>query len=386
MSLTIRGQQISDEDVRAMIDTLVDACTESTKTALVEIFRTETDIPAEDADYWAKRYLRYAADSGWIRFNPETASYERLETDTKIHRLLKAEEPKPATSPVPDPPETAPEVPERAFEPGSDGLSPLARFICFLISSAAVLSVVSINGLYAASIAGTAVLGIILITAMVAIDLMRPFLVGIALISFRKRLWTRFAGALALALILAPLSVYTSFSMFSAEFSRGANARVDARQDAEVQRTYRETLAAEIVRLRALSAAQWGQWQSECGNGGCGPQAGRLQDAAQATDTEIKVLVAKRQSANQSSPRQIDQAAMITTSLTVFGIPEGLVVQVAPLMLALGLELAAIFGPAILLVPISPGKPPRRGPGTPRKRPSRAGRFANPNHVKGEPS
>ncbi|MEM9492427.1 MAG: hypothetical protein AAGC55_24990 [Myxococcota bacterium] len=73
---------------------------------------------------------------------------------------------------------------------------------------------------------------------------------------------------------------------------------------------------------------------------------------------------------------------MITTSLTVFGIPERLVIQIAPLLLALGLELAAIFGPAILLVPMSP----ERSPENSACRPSRAGRFANSTQVSGEPT
>ena len=117
-----------------------------------------------------------------------------------------------------------------------------------------------------------------------------------------------------------------------------------------------------------------GEWERECANGGCGPNAVRLQAAAERTDARIAGLVEDRQALSDTPQTGPDRTSRIATSLTLFGISEALLVQIAPLLLALGLELAAVLGPAILLVPVTP------------KRPSQAPRFTHPDNIEGVPS
>ena len=379
MSITVKGFLFEETVIDEIINTFLDGDTDRTKQTMVEIIKAH-EAPEDVVEAAAKRFLKIITDNDLARFDPDTSTYvvlrvqsEAPNTDDTLpgSEVLKGSDATPFNGrPHPD---AVRKPAQNQRDTQIIGLSRIARCICLLISAAAILAVVSINGLFAASIAGTEMLAAILITAMVSIDLMRPFLVAMALISFKNRLWLRFTGALTLALVLAPLSVFTSFSMLSAEFSKGADSRLSALKSAGNAEATKDTLDTEIARLRGVSATQWAEWQSECANGGCGANAGRLQRAAERTDDQIAALVADRKALSSTAQDSPDRTSRITTSLTLFGIPEALVVQIAPLLLALGLELAAVLGPAILLVPVTP------------KRPGRATRFANPNSIEGGP-
>ncbi len=379
MSITVKGRAFSDAVVNEIIRRFLHTADTRTKQTMIDLIRA-LDVPEEVIEPAAKRFLKRITDDELARFDPQTSTYI-VENDgpqppvvAEQHckeGLVSSQKSNNQSTSAAN--ESYTKTEQFQTHDHITGLSHAARAFCLIISAAAILAVVSTWGLFAASIAGTAQLAAILITAMVSIDLMRPFLVAMALISFRNRLWLRFTGALTLALVLAPLSVFTSFSMLSAEFSKGADSRQNALQSAGSKEAARATLDTEIARLRDVSATQWAEWQSECANGGCGANAGRLQGAAERTDTRIATLVSERKALSGTPQVSPDRTSRITTSLTLFGIPEAIVVQIAPLLLALGLELAAVLGPAILLVPVTP------------KRPVRAPRFANPDSTEGGP-
>lgn len=119
--------------------------------------------------------------------------------------------------------------------------------------------------------------------------------------------------------------------------------------DAATQTETRVALQAEHARLLDRAAQDEAAWRLECARGGCGPVAANLEQQFQATITEAKSVlnqIVRMSDAEQGNSALL--ARMVTTfeGLGLFGAGRQILL---PLLLAISLEIAALFGPALLL-------------------------------------
>lgn len=108
-------------------------------------------------------------------------------------------------------------------------------------------------------------------------------------------------------------------------------------------------LQAEHARLLDRAAQDEAAWRAECARGGCGRLAADLEQQFQATVTEAKSVLDRVVEMNDAEQgNSVLLARMVTTfeSLGLFGSGRQIL---SPLLLAISLEIAALFGPALLL-------------------------------------
>lgn len=209
-----------------------------------------------------------------------------------------------------------------------------------------IAALISLNASFAWELGGERwQFQIALVVALMALDLMRPFLVaaGFAFMGGGKNV---LAGvAIAVALLLSPVSILSSTSILSASFLLGAELNSDAATQAQT----RVALQAEHARLLDRAAQDEAAWRHECARGGCGPVAADLEQQFQTTITEAKSAldrIVRMSDAEQGNSALL--ARMVTTfeGLGLFGAGRQILL---PLLLAISLEIAALFGPALLL-------------------------------------
>lgn len=218
--------------------------------------------------------------------------------------------------------------------------------LCHLASLGIVAALISLNASFARKLGSERwQFQVALVVALMALDLMRPFLVA-AGFSFFKRGKNLLAGAsITVALLLSPVSILSSTSILSASFQLGAEMNSDAATQAET----RLALQAEHARLLDRAAQDEAAWRLECARGGCGPLAADLEQQFQTTIAQAKTAldrVVRMSDAEQGNSALL--ARMVTTfeGLGLFGTGRQILL---PLLLAISLEIAALFGPALLL-------------------------------------
>ena len=223
--------------------------------------------------------------------------------------------------------------------------SRIQAIIKHLTCFAAVLALVIINASFAWELAETEIFRFAFVAGLMASDLMRPLLIAAGLREFER--WNIGRGLLALfvALSLAPVSVLSSTSVISAALFLGAEENTQNQRRNET----RESLQDELDRLKMKSVRQHKEWKRECARGGCGKIATKLDKAAKATDEDSKAIflkiVALTEAGNDSSGF-IARTVKAFEALHLFG--EGRTMLI-PLLMALTLEVSALFGPALLL-------------------------------------
>ena len=215
-------------------------------------------------------------------------------------------------------------------------------FACLTLLSA----LVGLNASFAWELGREAAQFQVLFTmGVTALDMMRP---GFVVMGF----WLSGNGyralggfALAVALMLSPVSVLSTTSILSASFLLGAEYNTDA----EIRADTREALRAQHEALLERAAQKEAAWRQECARGGCGPIARELETEFQRTVAEAQEVldtILRLTRAEQGNSELL--ARMVTTfeALGLFG--EGRQIWL-PLFLAISLELGALFGPALLL-------------------------------------
>ena len=184
-----------------------------------------------------------------------------------------------------------------------------------------------------------------LVVALMALDLMRPFLVATGF-NFLGRGKNLLAGvSISVAVLLSPVSILSSTSILTASLLLGA----EMNSDAAIQSEARVALQAEHARLLDRAARDEAAWRLECARGGCGPLAFELEQQFQTTMTEVKSVldrVVQMSEAEQGNSALLARLVSSFEGLGLFGADRLILL---PQLLALSLEIAALFGPALLL-------------------------------------
>ena len=175
--------------------------------------------------------------------------------------------------------------------------------------------------------------------------LMRPLLVARGLYEIDRHRALRGSAAILVAVSLAPVSVLSSTSVIGATLHLG----VEENDQAAARAASLAALRPEHDRLKALGAELWQAYRDECARGGCGKIAAGVKEKAEAADAEAaKVLaeiVALTGRGNETSAF-IARTVKSFEDLNLFGPDRTMLI---PLLLALTLEVAALFGPGFLL-------------------------------------
>ncbi len=224
---------------------------------------------------------------------------------------------------------------------GSGIQTSMKHLACF----AAVLALVIINASFAWELAETEIFRIAFVAGLMASDLMRPLLIAVGLREFDRWHIGRASLTLFVALSLAPVSVLSSTSVISAALFLGSEENTQIQRRGET----REALQDELDRLKVKSIEQRKEWKRECARGGCGKIAAKLDKAAKATDVESRAIllkiVALTEAGNDGSGF-IARTVKTFEALHLFGKGRTMLI---PLLMALTLEISALFGPALLL-------------------------------------
>ena len=229
----------------------------------------------------------------------------------------------------------------------ADHISGLLRISLSHLACLGIIgALITLNASFAWELGGErGIFQIALVIALIALDLMRPFLIASGLWFWDQGKMLRAVLAVIITLTLSPVSVLSTTSILSASFLLGAELNTNAATTEET----RIALQAEHSRLLNRAAKEEKSWQLECARGGCGPLAAKVEAQFQQTIAEAKGIlerILKLSDANQGNSKLL--ARMVTTfeGLGLFGGNRQILL---PLLLALSLELGALFGPALLL-------------------------------------
>ena len=223
--------------------------------------------------------------------------------------------------------------------------SRIQAIIIHLTCFAAVLALVIINASFAWELAETEMFRFAFVAGLMASDLMRPLLIAKGLQYFDHRHIGRASLAMIAALALAPVSVLSSTSVISAALFLGAEENTQNQRRNET----REALQDELDRLKVKSVEQRREWKHECARGGCGKIAAKIDKAVKSIDEESKAILLKIVALTEASN---DSSGFIARTVKAFEalhlFSEGRTMLI-PLLMALTLEISALFGPALLL-------------------------------------
>ncbi len=218
----------------------------------------------------------------------------------------------------------------------------LSSFACFSL----IAALISLNASFAWELGGEAPqFRAAFVAALMALDLMRPFLVGAGFWLAGQSKWFTAILAITIALALSPVSILSSTSILSASILLGA----EMNSDADTRAATRQALRAEHGRLLEQAVSEEQVWQAECRRGGCGPVAGGLKLQFEATLAKAqKVLdqIVALTNADDGNSALLARMVMTFRGVGVFGADRQILL---PLLLAISLELGALFGPALLL-------------------------------------
>jgi len=111
----------------------------------------------------------------------------------------------------------------------------------------------------------------------------------------------------------------------------------------------RQTLRAEHARLLARAAQDEAAWRQECARGGCGPIAHDLEAEFQRTLAEAQAVLDRILVLSDATQGNSELLARLVTTFEGLGLFSTGRQILLPLLLAISLELGALFGPALLL-------------------------------------
>lgn len=208
----------------------------------------------------------------------------------------------------------------------------------------AIGALATINASFAWELAETELLKFALVGALMASDVLRPFLMAQAAWNFGN---SRFVPALlgiGVAFLLSPLSVLSSTSAIASSLNLG----LEEQQQIEQVDDLSEILIERYRQLVDQAEELWIVHAEECNRGGCGQRAQQVASEASAIETEAQKLLLEI-TVNVEQPAE---TSFVNRSLKAYeglGLISASQPYLLPLAIALSLELAALFGPALLL-------------------------------------
>lgn len=303
----------------------------------------KAELPMAVTGDVTRRILQHLKRKGVITYDGKTGAW--LKTDLEFE---------PASTPIPSP-EMPPEIstqitrplekrPQKSRTPLSATefvTSHVMKFACVAV----VMALVMINAGFAWELAETQAFRASLVAGLMGCDLMRPLLVARGLIDIEARRPMRGALAICLALSLAPLSILSTTSIVSATLFAG----VEENDQTSIRGATLDTLRLEYQRLETTANAQRDAWEAECARGGCGPRAAAFEAAYAKADAAARELLAQIVTATETADERSSFIARLVRSFEELGIFGEAGRMLIPLLLALTLELAALFGPGLLL-------------------------------------
>ena len=219
----------------------------------------------------------------------------------------------------------------------------------WFVSACLVGALMIINAGFAWNLAGASIFRLAFTIGFMGLDGLRPLLMALALGSACMSRPVR-ALALIIALGLAPASVISSTSVISSALILGTEAQTE---QAGIQRQL-ASLHAQLERLESRVSQVWNDYRDECDRGGCGEVANGLK--ADALDMEAQIKAVRDQLGRLETNREGSTFASRTIeTLQFFGLHGKDLKWLMPVFLALTLEIAALFGPALLLGIQRPG-------------------------------
>lgn len=297
---------------------------------------TQAGLPeAQDGDL-VRRVMQFLKRKGLIDFSDADASWNL----TPLGQMQL-------------PGQTLPLLPvDAAPEPAQNsprfwaGLPELALSVLIYLACAAIIAaLVAINANFAWELGEDTTLRWAFVAGLMASDLLRPLLIARGLWDFSRWRLGREILAFLVAFALAPVSILSSTTVISASLFLGE----EQNQQAAAQNDTRQLLIRRQTRLQAEADQLWLDWEAECQRGGCGHLADKIEAEAkvveQAAKDQLTRIINLTEAGNQRSAF-IARAVKAFTELKLFGEGRNLLI---PLLLALTLEIAALFGPALLL-------------------------------------
>lgn len=339
LGLTIKGTVIPDETIRA---TLLALPATGFSRADVEGALKNSSLPLPITGDVTRRILQHLKRKGVIAYDAQTGAWS----------VLDSQEPPAQTEPL----DTAAHGP--GMEVAHTPVIPAARtktrrpvgtviisFVMHLACMAVVIALVTINAGFAWELAETRAFRVSLVVGLMGCDLMRPLLVARGLIDIEARRQMRGVAAICLALSLAPLSILSTTSVVSATLFAG----VEENDQTLIRNATLSTLRPEYERLRASAVSNRKAWEEECARGGCGPRAAEFEAAYLKAEIASQTLLSKMVTMTEAVDERSSFIARLVRSFGELGLFDETGRMLIPLLLALTLELAALFGPGLLL-------------------------------------
>ncbi len=219
----------------------------------------------------------------------------------------------------------------------------LTSMAAWLVSTCLVGALMIINAGFAWNLTEDSIFRLAFTIGFMGLDGLRPLLMALALGSACLSRTVR-ALALVIALGLAPASIISSTSVISSALILGTEAQTE---QVGIQRQL-ASLHAQLERLESQVSQVWNDYRDECDRGGCGEVANGLK--AEALDMEAQIKEVRDQLGRLATNRSASTFASRTIeTLQTFGLHGKDLKWLMPVFLALTLEIAALFGPALLL-------------------------------------
>lgn len=343
LSLTVAGRRITHHQLGGALSALP---TEFTRAGFEAALAAQPVAMTVNADA-TRRVMQHLRRRGVIQYDQARETWHIIAPpsdfapDRTLPLTIVPDAPTPG--PLPEPPRTAETAPAGA---ASADLRDIAQAsLAHLACAAIVIALVTINAGFAWELAESETFRFAFVAGLMACDLMRPLLVARGLHEIDRHRAIRGSAAILVAISLAPVSVLSSTSVIGATLHLG----VEENDQAAARAASLEALRPELERLKALSAKLWQAHRNECARGGCGPIATGLRAKAEAADadaaTALKNITALTGDGEETSAF-IARTVKSFSDLGLYGPDRAILI---PLLLALTLEIAALFGPGLLL-------------------------------------
>jgi len=147
------------------------------------------------------------------------------------------------------------------------------------------------------------------------------------------------ATGFMVVLALSPISVLSSSFLLGVEMN----------SDDAVQATTLESPRAEHARRLAEVERVQAAWRAECARGGCGQIAADLEQEFTDVSAEAQAILDRIVALTADSQGSSELLVRIVTTFGSLGLLGAERQMLLPFFLVLSLELAALFGPALLL-------------------------------------
>ncbi len=183
------------------------------------------------------------------------------------------------------------------------------------------------------------------VVGLMALDLMRPILIATGFSLAAKGRYIMSATGFVVALALSPVSVLSSTAILSSSFLLGAEMNSDDAVQAATLGSLRAEHSRRLAEVERVQAA----WQIECDRGGCGQIAEQLEREFANASAEAQAILDRIVALTANTQGSSELLARMVTTFQSLGLLGAERQMLLPLFLALSLELAALFGPALLL-------------------------------------